>query len=70
MFIELRDCVEFAETAGHYIGVRNGLCDVLCMADCRKIVIYETGAPLPPSLAEPIRKAINAQVKIPPLKPK
>ncbi len=46
VFIELRDCVEFAETAGHYIGVRNGLCDVLCMADCRKIVIYETGAPL------------------------
>ncbi len=46
VFIELRDLVEFAEIAGQFIGVRNGLCDVLCMADCRKIIIYETGAPI------------------------
>jgi len=44
-FIELQDCVEFAETAGYFIGVRSGFCDLLCMADCQKIVIYETGAP-------------------------
>ena len=43
-FIELQDCVEFAETAGYFIGVRSGFCDLLCMAKCRKTVIYETGA--------------------------
>jgi ADP-heptose:LPS heptosyltransferase len=44
-FIELQDCVEFVETAGYFIGVRSGFCDLVCMADCLKIVIYETGAP-------------------------
>lgn len=44
-FIELSDCVEFVETAGYFIGVRSGFCDLVCMADCKKIVIYETGAP-------------------------
>ncbi|MDR1321202.1 MAG: hypothetical protein LBK56_07215, partial [Gracilibacteraceae bacterium] len=44
-FIELRDCVEFVETAGHFIGVRSGFCDLICMAKCQKIIIYETGAP-------------------------
>lgn len=44
-FIDLQDCVEFVETAGAFIGVRSGFCDLVCMANCRKIVIYETGAP-------------------------
>ena len=44
-FIDLQDCVEFVETAGTFIGVRSGFCDLVCMAKCRKIVIYETGAP-------------------------
>jgi len=44
-FIELQDCVEFVETAGYFIGVRSGFCDLVCMANCKKIVIYETGAP-------------------------
>lgn len=44
-FIELQDCVEFAEFAGYFIGVRSGFCDLLCMANCKKIVIYETGSP-------------------------
>ena len=43
--IELQDCVEFVETAGYFIGVRSGFCDLVCMAQCLKIVIYETGAP-------------------------
>jgi len=42
-FIELQDCVEFVETAGYFIGVRSGFCDLVCMANCKKIVIYETG---------------------------
>lgn len=45
VFIELQDCVEFTETAGYFIGIRSGFCDLLCTAGCRKIVIYETGAP-------------------------
>jgi len=44
-FIELQDCVEFVEMAGYFIGVRSGFCDLVCMANCKKIVIYETGAP-------------------------
>ena len=44
-FIELQDCVEFVETAGYFIGIRSGFCDLVCVADCLKIVIYETGAP-------------------------
>lgn len=44
-FIELSDCIEFVETAGYFIGVRSGFCDLVCMANCQKIVIYETGAP-------------------------
>jgi hypothetical protein len=43
--IDLQDSVEFSETAGYFIGVRSGFCDLLCMADCQMIVIYETGAP-------------------------
>ncbi len=43
--IELQDCVEFVEMAGYFIGIRSGFCDLLCKANCRKIVIYETGAP-------------------------
>lgn len=44
-FIELQDCVEFVETAGYFIGVRSGFCDLICMANCKKIVLYETAAP-------------------------
>ncbi len=43
-FIEIQDCVEFAETAGYFVGVRSGFCDLLCNADCKKIVLYETGS--------------------------
>ncbi len=42
-FIALQDCVEFVETAGYFIGVRSGFCDLICMANCGKIVIYESG---------------------------
>jgi len=42
--IELQDCVEFVEMAGYFIGIRSGFCDLICKADCKKIVIYETGA--------------------------
>lgn len=44
-FIEIQDCVEFAETAGYFVGVRSGFCDLLCNADCKKVILYETGTP-------------------------
>lgn len=43
--IDLRDSVLFAEKAGFFLGIRSGFCDIVCTAQCRKIVIYETGAP-------------------------
>ncbi len=43
-FVDLKDCVEFVERAGAFIGVRSGLCDLICMTDCKKTVIYEKGA--------------------------
>lgn len=45
VFFEIQDSVEFVEQAGGFIGVRSGFCDLVCMADCKKVVIYETGAP-------------------------
>ena len=33
------------EQAGYFIGIRSGFCDLICMANCKKTVIYETGAP-------------------------
>lgn len=44
-FIELQDCVEFVDTAGYFIGVRSGFCDLICNSECKKTIIYETGAP-------------------------
>ena len=43
IFIELQDCVRFVEIAGHFIGVRSGLCELICTAEAQKVVIYETG---------------------------
>lgn len=44
-FIALKDCVEFLEMAGFFVGIRSGFCDLVCMADCKKIVISESGVP-------------------------
>ena len=41
IFIDLEDCCDFVEKAGGFIGVRSGLCDLICQTDCRKIVIYD-----------------------------
>ena len=42
--IDLQDCVEFVERAGYFVGIRSGFCNLVCKADCKKIVIYETGS--------------------------
>ena len=40
LFVPLDDVIPFIETAGLFIGLRNGLCDVLSEASAKKIVIY------------------------------
>ena len=45
VFIEVQDCERFVELAGAFIGIRSGLCDLVCMADATKIVINEIGVP-------------------------
>lgn len=45
VFIEIQDCERFVELAGVFIGIRSGLCDLVCMADATKIVINEIGVP-------------------------
>ena len=41
IFIPLEDCEYFIEKAGGFIGVRSGLCDLICQAKCKKVVIYD-----------------------------
>ncbi len=41
VFVLLEDCEYFVEKAGGFIGVRSGLCDVICQADSKKVVIYD-----------------------------
>ncbi len=43
-YIDLRDCIAFMERAGYFIGVRSGLCDLICMSECKKHIIYEKNA--------------------------
>jgi hypothetical protein len=40
IIIPISQMLSAAEYAGTFIGIRNGLCDVLHTADCRKIVVY------------------------------
>ncbi|MDR1321135.1 MAG: hypothetical protein LBK56_06875 [Gracilibacteraceae bacterium] len=43
LFIEIRDAAAFLESAGYFIGIRSGFCDVVSGAKCTKVVIYEKG---------------------------
>ena len=40
LFVPLDAAIPFIEAAGVFIALRNGLCDVLCEASAKKIVIY------------------------------
>lgn len=40
VFVEINSISEFAETAGYFIGIRSGLCDLLCRCECLKIILY------------------------------
>jgi hypothetical protein len=37
---DMEDAILFCEQAGTFIALRNGLCDVVSSANCRKIIIY------------------------------
>lgn len=40
VFVSINDVCEFTEKAGCFIGLRSGLCDLLCDSDCKRIVLY------------------------------
>lgn len=40
LLIKLNDFNKFIEKAGFFIGLRSGLCDLLCDSSCKKIVLY------------------------------
>jgi hypothetical protein len=37
---EIRDAADTVEFAGHFIGLRSGLCDIVSSARCRRIFLY------------------------------
>lgn len=46
LLVEIQDSVAFLESAGYFIGIRSGLCDVISSAACTKLIIYEKGLSL------------------------
>jgi hypothetical protein len=40
LFVPINQMVSAAEYAGLFIGIRSGLCDILSVARCRKIVVF------------------------------
>ena len=43
IFCSISELVALAEYAGEIIGVRNGLMDIIAVADCKKTVYYPEG---------------------------
>lgn len=41
VFIPLEYIVDFIEHAGWFVGIRSGLCDIICGAQCKKIIFYK-----------------------------
>ena len=44
VFFPFSMAVEFLETAGFFVSLRSGLCDIVSAAKCKKIILYEDGA--------------------------
>lgn len=40
VYVEIDNISEFVEIAGYFIGIRSGLCDLLCCCECIKIILY------------------------------
>lgn len=40
VFFSLEDAALFMDTAGYFIGLRSGLCDIISASSCKKVVIY------------------------------
>lgn len=43
VFFPFSQAVAFLDTAGYFVGIRSGLCDLISTSTCKKIIIYETG---------------------------
>lgn len=41
VFIPYKDLECFLETAGHFIGIRSGFCDIISSINCNKTIIYQ-----------------------------
>jgi hypothetical protein len=41
VFFPLGQAVAFMNTAGYFIGVRSGLCDIISASSCKKVILYE-----------------------------
>lgn len=41
VFFPLGQAIEFLNTAGYFIGVRSGLCDIISSSACKKVILYE-----------------------------
>lgn len=40
MYVPLEDFISFCDAAGYFVGSRSGICDLICMTECKKAVIY------------------------------
>lgn len=41
IFFPLGKAIAFMDAAGYFIGVRSGLCDIISLSRCKKIILYE-----------------------------
>jgi len=41
VFFPLGQAIEFLNTAGYFVGVRSGLCDIISSSTCKKVILYE-----------------------------
>ena len=40
VYVPLEDFIVFCDAAGYFVGSRSGICDLICMSECKKAVIY------------------------------
>jgi len=41
VFFSLEQAIAFMNTAGYFVGVRSGLCDIISSSSCKKVILYE-----------------------------
>lgn len=41
VFFNFNQAINFMNLAGYFVGVRNGLCDIISSSNCKKVILYE-----------------------------